>query len=252
MNKTASFITRIILSTLLVAALTSFVTLYSISQEINEDNVSDLIVLIVKQALEDQILEQTGAEEINYNEYYEKIIDECDRRDSLYFAEFDLTLDCTGIENASPGDLEEAAKNELDRVLKEEVEKELDELGIIKYLLLISGAIWILGIISVLLVLVIIVISTPKYKALINLGIIGLILGAPFLFLRNIDLIPQEYGIEIADNLIDAILTNLNNNFAIVFIVGLVFIFVGMIWRVLSKKGKHEGVKKSKRKVRKK
>ena len=247
MNQTTSFITRIILSLILVPALVGFVVLYSVSQNINEENVNDIAVSIIKQVLEAQILEKTGAEEINYNEFYEMLIDECKGRDSFYFAEFDFTLDCMEIENVSPEGLEEAAKSELDKVLREEVEKELNELGIIKYISLINVAIWILGIISILLILVIIFVSVPKYKALISLGIVGLILGSPFLFVRNMDLSYNLYNIEGINNLIEAILNSLYNNFAIVFIFGLVFIFIGMIWKVLARKGKDKEVKRKRK-----
>lgn len=237
MKETILMILRIILSVLLVTTLVSFISLYSITQNIHQENFKEVVSHIAIGILEKELDKRAGNVEesvgINYEEIHSNIISECEGKELLNFEEINIEVDCNEVRSYLPEDFEESFREKVGEIAEQKIEEELEKQGIDNieiYFEMIRSGLILLGIVSIILAALIVFFSVPKYKFAVNLGVVGLISGIPFLFAKTLNIAGKYAEIAFLKGLFGSITQSLFMNFLIAFIIGFVLLLVGIVW----------------------
>jgi hypothetical protein len=162
-------VVRIVLSLILVGSLVTFVVLYSVSQNVNEGNYRDILTDVAFDVFEGELSDSEGLKDFDLNE---------DVRDNL--------------------------GEEIEREINEELARQ-GIASIEVYFEGIRSALIVLGIISLVLIVSIFFLSVPRYKAAMNLGVVGLISGLPFFFVKSLNLAGEYSSIDGLGNVAESI-----------------------------------------------
>ncbi len=251
-------LTAIFLGVLLAFSLAAFVSLSSISSVIEEKNINGLVEEVVDAAVEDVV--EAEFNDTDFNNIAGNLLEKCKSADRVFFGnedeEIKIKINCS--------ELEEAGKSEFKELVKEEIKKDIvakiESLGIESKLKLVKMLSWVFGIASMVLALAISFI-VPVISMLI-IGVSALSVGAGFIAVEGVKaniLLAIKQGLAESgigtipgniSSLIDGLASNIHAYLLTTFVIGAVFVFIGLIlFIVFSKKKKAE--KRGKKKSRK-
>jgi len=241
-------VVRMVLSLILIGSLTTFVVLHSISQNIDEDNYKEILGDIAFDVIKNQLGDVGNEiEEFSTDEVYAGIISECEGQDMIIIENFEI--DCNEVRISGEEGFEDLIKDKLAEEIEKELGKELERQGIADIRVYFEGirsALIVLGVISIILVLSIFFLSVPRYSASTNLGIVALVSGLPFFFVKILNLAGEYSGIDTLENVVGSISNSLFINFFIVFVVGAILIIIGIFLKVKYSKKKKDSDKSKK------
>jgi len=221
--------TRVVLSFILIFGIIAFVALFTFSTNIDNQIVEGVVEDVVDLGSERINLEG----EIDYDLLYLSLLEECRGKDKITFEGNDFAgiveISCYEIASAGEEGIEELIKEKISEV----VIREIDHVEVVDSALdkeKINKVLFILGVIN--LILMGLIIFLAKNTALVNLGIVGLISGLPFLiinpvkaFLENliITFLPLGIGLDKLPSIrsiIELISKDLFVNYLVLFILG--------------------------------
>jgi len=248
MGRLGFLIGRIVISVILVPMIMTFIVLYSVNQNINKENIKEILQDVALEVISEQISSQVeqridgGSEQaesfinetagVDFNTIYEQTVIECLTRENIIIEEIQFNMDCNELANINPEELETILKDKINEKLEEEIGKELQQQGGLDSVAELFGyvniALFVIGGLSIVLILAIILLCVPKYKFGINLGIVGMLSGLPFLFVNSLKISEKYSNIGTIQSIVDSLIGSLFINFLIVFILGAALLFFGI------------------------
>ncbi|NCO11163.1 hypothetical protein CO038_00310 [Candidatus Pacearchaeota archaeon CG_4_9_14_0_2_um_filter_39_13] len=231
------FILRVIVSIILVIGMMSFVLLYTISGEIEQGAVEEVVDDVVDIGSDRINLEG----EIDYSLLYDSLLSECQNKEKIYFNTQELPegieIDCNEIRFAGRDGIEDLIKEKIEEILFGEI----DETGIVQEIVekeKVDRILWTIGAIN--LILIIIIILLARIGALVNLGIVGMISGLPFVIagifknlVENLLIVTLPFGISLSElpalkGLIYDLTKDLFVSYLILFVLGAALFGLGI------------------------
>jgi hypothetical protein len=244
MGRTFSLVAIIILSIILTIFIIGFVVLESTYENLNEKSFEQVLgetsAEIIKDVFEETIDNKTR--EFNFSSLYPELLAECEGESFVFIEEIEFELDCDELERAGSEGVEDLLKEKFGEKIEENLNEALFEEqeieSVSKLFSIIRIALWILGILSLAIIISIIFISSPKYPSAIALGVVGIIAGLPFLFIKGFNISVNYVNNPSLSGLADSISSSLFVNFLIVFILGTILFFIGLLSKKRRRKAK--------------
>ena len=247
MNSNLLLVLRIIFSVLLVFFLFWFILVFSAFQTIDSEEIGVLAGEIAGESVvQGSLLEDyLDSEELNFEDLYTALEARCLIEDPIYVNEIGIEVDCEELLSKGPEGLRDIVKNQISARISEEISTNEEFQDIPENYERISKlTLFGLGAICLVLAILVVLLSFPISTAFISMGIIGLISGIPFIFVRFSNRIPIEIQAikDLATSIADAAFLN----FFIVFIAGALLLGAGIILNLKRKSQNKEKGKKRK------
>lgn len=222
-------IAKVLLSILLVVGIFGFVASVSVSQEINEDSAEEIISEVGAEIISEEIAERGKVSAEDKEEFVYSLKEECEIQEGLELGDSGIVVDCDEIEGADSDEIEEIIQEEIEGQIEKNVAEQLEVQEIGKHFVLVNLGAWIFGILSMVFAVVLFFLNSPKYKFLINFGLVGIIAGAPFFVTESV---ANSINFEIGaiNSVAIKILENVHFGLFMVFALGIVFVIVGFGW----------------------
>ncbi|MCH7568816.1 MAG: hypothetical protein IIA87_05330 [Nanoarchaeota archaeon] len=254
--KTITIILSTILGIFLLASIWGFIITHSVSSTVNEKEIDLIIDEVIRGVIEKEIENKPGIATL-FDEFYQEALSQCAGRDSISLEYEDLgkriEVNCVKIRELEKEVFEEVVKEKI----REKVKEELSLGGIYKIISFLDNALWVIGLIGA--VLIIMIVFLAGMNSTFVLGVVGLVGGLPFLLVENIkEALENSINLKIAGiigsgeilqvKLITQITDILFRDFLMVFIWGGILIVMGIALRIIKKNKSKKTTKKSKKK----
>ena len=243
---------RFFVSLLLIFFLIGFIVTFSISQNVNiadiENTASEIATEILTKNIVDQI-EKNSNESESVEDFRSFLLKECEDKETFSFEQINFSLSCEEIRKSDAEDIRESIKGGLSSEAKlqvsEEISSMMESLGIDRYIVILDITYWVFAILSLIMIFLLFLLSFHKYKFVIDIGIVGIITGLPFLAFLNLKISLKNSAVISA--LLNSIFRDILIYFLIVFIVGIVSLIIGIILKMSGRNIKQEKADKLKK-----
>jgi len=241
MNKWIKRILRGIISFFFVTFLAIAIVLFSILTHINGSTYQGILGDAAFEVFE-QELEESGS---SLDELYLFLEPACQQDESILVSQ-EIELNCDELTGQSQEGFESYLKEELSSELETRIDLELvnrDQLilGIKIHSLsslfsLLRQSINLFFIASFFLLIILVTLESPKYKAFTHLGGTGIAIGFPFMFINKLNLGSSFDESVTLSSLKDSIFGTLHSYLLLAFIIGIFLLTIGIIWGIYYKK----------------